>query len=71
VLLARGVAAIVMVLFVEFLSTAGLVVVTDVLIIALASVFVVVLAVVPLVTMVDTVVSSIFADTLLAMFCSS
>jgi hypothetical protein len=61
--LAHGVAAVAMVLFVDLLSTAGLVVV--------AVVLVVTLALVPLVPMVNTVVSSVVATTVLAKFCSS
>ncbi len=52
-----------MVLFVKLMSTTGLVVVAVVLVIMLAPV--------PLVPMVDTVVSSLVAATVLAKFCSS
>ncbi len=58
-----GVAAVVMVLFKELMSTTGLVVVAVVLVVTLAPV--------PLVPMVDTIVSSVVAATVLAKFCSS
>jgi hypothetical protein len=61
--LACGVAAVVLVSFVELSSTAGLVVIDVVLVVTLAPV-----ALVPLV---DTVVSSVVAATVLAKFCSS
>jgi hypothetical protein len=63
ILLALGVAAVVMVSSVKFLSTVGPVVVTVVLVITLP--------IVPSVPMVDNVVSSVHVATVWAKFCSS